>query len=104
MKSNRQSARLPKYNYSSPGAYFITICTKDRVCLFGEIINDEMALNAYGGIVRKCWMEISVHFPDVTIDEMCTMPNHMHRIINIVGARHPTSLRQSRTSIVAPTE
>ncbi len=51
-KYNRRSIRLKNYDYSQPGAYFITIVTHNRQCLFGEIVNGEMRLYEYGEIVR----------------------------------------------------
>ncbi|WP_232280631.1 hypothetical protein [Chloroflexus aggregans] len=47
-RPNRRSIRLKGYDYSQAGAYFITICTKDRACLFGEVVNGEMRLNDFG--------------------------------------------------------
>ncbi|MGA4645384.1 hypothetical protein [Limisphaera sp. 4302-co] len=51
-KHHRRSIRLPGYDYPHPGAYFITICIKDRVCLLGEVVDGEMQLNPWGEIVR----------------------------------------------------
>lgn len=82
-KHNRRSIRLKNYNYSQSGAYFITICTNKRECLFGKIINGEMILNEYGKIVKNCWLEIPQHFPNVELDEFIIMPNHIHGIIVI---------------------
>jgi len=80
---HRRSIRLKNYDYSQPGAYFITICTHNRECLFGDIVDGEMILNEYGEIAKKCWLEIPVHFPNVLLDEYVIMPNHVHGIIII---------------------
>ena len=80
-KHNRRSIRLKNYDYSKSGAYFITICTKNRQCLFGEIVNGEMILNDGGKIVEKCWIDIPEHFPNAILDEFIIMPNHIHGII-----------------------
>jgi REP element-mobilizing transposase RayT len=82
----RRSLRLPQYDYAQPGGYFITICTHDRVCLFGDNINGAMMLNDAGIMVEKYWNEIPQHFTHVTLDEHAVMPNHFHGIIFIVGA------------------
>jgi REP element-mobilizing transposase RayT len=74
-------ARLRKYNYDTPGAYFVTVCSKDRRDFFGEIENGEMALNPLGEIAKKCWLEIQVHFANVEMSEYVVMPNHVHGII-----------------------
>ncbi len=84
---HRRSIRLREYDYSQPGAYFITICTQNRTCLFGNVVDGKMVLNDAGEFARKCWMEIPNHFPRVTLDEFVIMPNHIHGIIIInVGA------------------
>jgi hypothetical protein len=57
-KHHRRSIRLRGYDYSSPGAYFITICTHSWECLFGDVVDREMVLNARGKIVRQCWLDI----------------------------------------------
>lgn len=80
-KHRRRSIRLQGYDYSQSGAYFITICTHNRVCSFGDIINGKMRLNKYGEITRQCWLAISNHFPHAQLDEFVIMPNHIHGII-----------------------
>ena len=86
----RKSIRLLDYDYSQNGLYFITICTKDRECIFGEIKNDETILTEIGKIVNNCWKEIPQHFSQVSLHECVIMPNHIHGIIeiNVVGAKH----------------
>jgi putative transposase len=83
---NRRSIRLPHYDYSKNGCYFITVCVNDRRRLFGEIENREMALNAAGRMVDKWWKELDQKYTDIMLDEYCIMPNHFHGIIHIVGA------------------
>jgi len=80
--------RLRDYDYSQPGAYFITICTKKRSCLFGEIEKDRMNVNHYGEIVRLSWLELPQHYTNVELDVFVIMPNHIHGIISLtdVGA------------------
>ncbi len=58
--------------------YFITICTKNRECLFGTIENSEMIKNDLGETVEQCWVEIPKHFPDVVLDAFVVMPNYIH--------------------------
>ncbi len=88
-KHHRRSIRLKGYDYSQPGAYFITICTKNRKCLFGNIINGKMILNDAGHIAQNCWLEIPNHYSNVILDEFVIMPNHIHGIIIInVGANN----------------
>ncbi len=76
--------RLPGYDYSRPGFYFITICTKDREEFFGEIINNEMVLSKIGEIVQFYWLELVESFENINLDEFIIMPNHVHMVIEIM--------------------
>jgi putative transposase len=78
---DRRSIRLKNYDYTQSGAYFVTICTINRIHLFGEIIDGEMSLNPAGGMVKTIWHEIPAHYSYVEIDAFVIMPNHIHRII-----------------------
>jgi REP element-mobilizing transposase RayT len=80
---HRRSIRLKHYNYTQPGAYFITICTKARQYLFGNVINGEIKLNYLGQIAFNCWQEIPEHFPNIELDTFVVMPNHLHGILLI---------------------
>ena len=77
----RHSFRLKNYDYSQPGLYFITICTQNRIELFGEIKNGKMILNDYGEIVEKHWQKIPKYYPDIRLLEYVIMPNHIHGIL-----------------------
>lgn len=84
---NRKSIRLPGYDYSQPGYYFITVCIHDRKQrLFGEITNDVMMVNEFGAFTKKCWDEIPVHFPNAQLDEFMVMPNHVHGILRLCAS------------------
>jgi REP element-mobilizing transposase RayT len=82
---HRRSIRLKGYDYSQCGYYFITICTKHRRCLFGEIENGQMILNNAGKMIDRWWNELKNKYANIEIDEYVVMPNHCHGIINIVG-------------------
>lgn len=92
-RRNRRSIRLKEYNYAHPGAYFVTVCTRDRECLFGEIADGQMVLNDAGRMVQIVWDEIRTHFNRVELDQSIIMPNHIHGIIILnsetVGAGFP---------------
>ena len=81
---NRKSIRLKKYDYSEPGDYFITICTQDRECLFGEIVEGEMILNDWGKIVQKEILKTMEIRKNISIGIFQVMPNHVHLIITIL--------------------
>jgi putative transposase len=103
---HRRSIRLKGYDYSKIGAYFITICTQNRECLFGEIIAGEMRLNAAGDSAMQCWQAIPDHFPHAESDEWVIMPNHVHGIVLIVdvpvGAKNFSPLQQPNFSPLQP--
>jgi putative transposase len=101
---HRHSIRLPTYDYSQPGVYFITVCAQNREYLFGEITDCKMQLNNAGRIAEKCWQEIPKHYPDFTLDKFIIMPNHVHGILFVknppVGANnHSPSLNNHSPSL-----
>ena len=81
---HRKSIRLPEYDYSAEGFYFITICTQEKKCVFGKIVDKEMVLNKAGKIVKDEWLRtIEIRKDDVTLHEFIVMPNHFHAIVQI---------------------
>lgn len=78
-----ESARLPNWDYGGNGAYFVTICTKNRICWFGDVVDGKMVLNDLGKIANDCWLEIPEHFPFVKLGRHVVMPNHVHGIVVI---------------------
>ena len=85
-RHHRRSIRLKGYDYTQPGAYFITLCTQNREHLFGAVVEGEMRLNAWGKIAREEWFTTARLRPYVRLDEreFVVMPNHVHGIIWIV--------------------
>ncbi len=82
----RKSIRLSSYDYSQSGFYFITICTQDKLCLFGQVTDGEMTMSAAGKQIDLCWQDISERFPGAKLHRHIIMPNHLHGIIELVGA------------------
>jgi putative transposase len=80
-KHHRQSTRLKNYDYSSLGAYFVTICVFQRECIFGEIINGEMILSNSGELTLEIWEGLPLRFPTIELDAFVIMPNHVHGMI-----------------------
>jgi REP element-mobilizing transposase RayT len=80
----RRSIRLRDHDYSRAGSYFVTICTKNREFLFGEIKDRKMKLNDPGKMMMYWWEKMNDKFPTVKTDEYVVMPNHFHGIIVIV--------------------
>lgn len=92
------STRLPGYNYSSNGYYFITICTYNREYYFGDVLMDDnheysVALTHIGKIACDCWLDIPKFHPYVILDEFIIMPNHMHGILQINKINSPVETR-----------
>lgn len=80
----RKPLRLKGYDYSQAGAYFVTICAKDRKHLFGRILGQRMEANTYGRIVEASWRDIPNHYRGIELDEFILMPNHIHGIVVIL--------------------
>ena len=80
----RKSPRLQGYDYAQAGAYFVTLCTHQRVYLFGEIHEDEMVLSHAGTIAAERWQALVEHHPHIELDTWVVMPNHVHGILVIV--------------------
>jgi REP element-mobilizing transposase RayT len=91
---HRRSVRLPAFDYAGPGAYFVTICTRDREYLFGDIADGVMRLSPLGRIARQEWIRTHDVRPDVVPDAFVVMPDHVHGILLLTSdgreaVRHP---------------
>ena len=96
----RKSVRLKGYDYSQNGCYFITICTKNRQCLFVDIVDETMQLNEYGEIAESEILKIPSHYTNVKPSSFVVMPNHVHLIIAVFD----DNCRQTGAASGAPTE
>jgi REP element-mobilizing transposase RayT len=93
----RKSIRLRNYDYSQCGAYFITVCTEKRKCIFGDITNGKMILNNCGIIAEKELLKLN-NETDVNLESYVIMPNHIHMIFEFptdVGAIHELPSKMS---------
>jgi putative transposase len=84
-RGHRRSIRLPGYDYTQPGAYFVTICTQDGECLFDDPVLRRVA--------ETMWQQIPAHFDQVSLGASAALPNHMYGVLIIsdnatAGARH----------------
>jgi len=80
-----KTARLQNYDYSSNGAYFVTICTKNREYSFGEIKNGKLQESITSKICMECWLDLPNHYPNCILDAFVIMPNHIHGVIIIAN-------------------
>ena len=104
-KHHRRSIRLKGYDYTQPGAYFITMCAYQRMHVFGEVINGEMKLSALGKIVREEWLRSAEIRKEIQVfeDEFIIMPNHLHGINWIVEAPNMNRAHAMRPNTIPPT-
>ena len=102
---HRKSIRLKGYDYSKPGLYFITICLKNRACLYGDVVNGEMKLNHAGYMIENQWLLLPKRFTNIKLHNFIIMPNHFHAILEIipVGATLVVAPDESKP-VVAPDE
>ncbi len=92
---DRKLTRLSGYDYATPGAYFITICTFEKQCLFGSIVPGTSVGDAYmkysqiGRIAKECLLDIESHYDNVKLDNWVIMPNHVHLLMRIEERINP---------------
>lgn len=85
----RKQNRLPQFDYSTPRAYFITICTQNRRNLLWDNVGaairrpEDVILSGLGHIVRRAILNVSSHYPMITVDQYTIMPNHIHLLLQI---------------------
>ena len=94
---DRNHSRLTGYDYSTPGAYFVTICAHKKQCLFGNIETGVMRVNQYGEIIQKCWEDLPKHYAGINNQIFTVMPNHVHGIIVINAADRRSSSKLDPT-------
>jgi len=87
-KHHRRSVRLTGYDYAQPGVYFVTICVRDRECTLGNVVDGRARTTEYGRVAHDFWVQVPIHFVNVSIDTFVVMPNHVHTIIAIGDPPH----------------
>ncbi len=106
-RPHRRSIRLPGYEYTLAGAYFVTVVVQQRACLLGTIENNVMHLSPAGEMVRAVWESLPARFPHVAPDAFVVMPNHVHGVIFMmddiwVAAEHGSEPRAPGPDVGAP--
>ena len=96
-KHRRRSIRLKDFDYSQAGAYFVTICTYNKKCLFGKVITGEMQPNECGRVIEEEWLKTAEIRKNVELDVFVVMPNHFHGILVIEDKCRGTVHRAPRT-------
>lgn len=106
----RKTTRMQGYDYTQPGAYFVTLLTYRRQCLFGALINGVMQLTPLGELASTCWQALESRFQLVQLDEFVVMPDHIHGILMLteddstgrIRARQQETAGSLRTEITSP--
>ncbi len=97
----RRSPRLRGFDYTTPGAYFVTICTQGRLLLFGDIRHGVASLSDAGHMIAESWEKLHEQFPDTEVDTFVVMPNHTHAVIVLSEVQELSgSARVSLTRVI----
>jgi len=99
---SRRPLRLRGFDYYREGAYFVTICTRNRECLFGDVANGKMCLNEAGRVVHTVWDGLSDRFPTIELVSFVVMPNHVHGILVVGAALAPPKRRKAGAGLAPP--
>jgi len=103
-RHHRRSIRMKGYDYSQPGAYFVTICTHGKQSLFGKIVDGEMKLNDFGKVVEFTWNDLVNHVDGIELGPFVIMPNHIHGIIHIIARKSVGAGSNNGASVGAGSE
>ena len=95
-----ESTRLKDYDYSLNGAYFVTLCTKNSMHLFGSIVDQKLIPNRQAEVVTECWLDLPAHYTNCVLDKFIIMPNHVHGIIIIDNEIAETGLKPDKVVVV----
>lgn len=96
----RRSIRLPRFDYSTPGAYFITICTHRRAPILAEVVHGELVLTGAGRLAEDEWLRSGSVRSEIVLDAFVVMPDHLHGIVFIAGG--PTLMGPTPSDAARP--
>ena len=104
----RKGNRLKEYDYNSPGAYFITICTKDKKQILSNIAvgtgildGPKIILTEQGKIADKYIKQLNDFYKNISVDNYCIMPNHIHILLQVFENEKTTITRDMQNSVVS---
>lgn len=107
---HRKKLRIPDFDYSQPGAYYVSIVTQDRKTLFGKIVDGEMVLNDIGKMVKEVIDQIPEYYQGINVELFVVMPNHIHALLLISDvvagpcACHVDQMKSGQPQGVDPTK
>jgi REP element-mobilizing transposase RayT len=93
---HRRPLRLPEYDYSQPGAHFVTVCTCDRECILGDVVDASFRPSEFGTVVEQTLPWLPRQFPSVQLDAFSVMPNHLHCVLFLNGTCDSVSGNRTR--------
>jgi putative transposase len=96
---HRRSIRLPGYDYTQPGAYFVTICAHKQKSIFRLVVDGKILLNTQGQVVVETWASLSTHHPYLDLDAFVIMPNHVHGVLVLRDETVPDNDAEARTQL-----
>lgn len=98
---HRRSTRLPQYDYALCGAYFVTICTRNREWLFGRVTDGTMQMSTYGEIAEEEWQRSALIRAELHLEEFIVMPDHIHGIVIIESIPNQDEKRDEKRVLMA---
>jgi len=102
-KHHRRSIRRRDWDYRAAATYFVTLVNDKRVCLFGDVENNQIRLNKYGQVIETEWLRTAEIRPNIELDEIVIMPNHFHAILIIHDDDHiQMGVRVTATDLTGP--
>ena len=106
-QKSRHTTRLPGYDYNTPGAYFLTICVKDRKCLLSRIVGTgvldgpNVRLLPYGKIAEKYIKQLNDYYDNLSVESYVIMPNHIHILLRVLEGPSRTPVPTAQNSVVS---
>lgn len=101
---SRKTTRLPDYDYSDPGYYFITLCTKEKRKFLGEVVGTglldgpKVQLSSYGEVAKAQLEQMADFYDTINLESYIVMPNHIHLLLRIQEKENMRTGRLSPTS------
>ncbi len=91
MEPRRKRIRLAEFDYASPNGYFVTVCSRDRAPIFGDVTDHRVRLTWIGTLVSEAWLAMPCYWPNVALDAFVVMPNHIHGVLLLTdeGRKNP---------------
>ena len=97
----RRSIRLRGFDYASNAVYFVTLCSSDRRCLFGDVVDGLMILNPIGQLIEREWLNSALIRVELDLHSFVVMPNHLHGLLTVTPAESDRSADDGKDALRA---